>query len=342
MAKSLHQIIADLVDKLSPALRNAFLASIQDVTDNVILADMIKAIEANDYQRAFRVLGLSDAAMRPITKALADIFETGGNAVGDTFPKKLRTNEQAVRSVFRFDVRNPRAEKWLQDQSGSLITRIKEDARVNIRNVMQVNLEAGNNPKTTALDIVGRIGMSGHREGGIIGLAQNQELWVRNARRDLQNLDPNYFKRLRRDKRFDSIVKKAVDNKSPLSADTIEKLISRYKDSLLQLRGETIARTETIQSLNRSEYEAFHQAIDSGAADQSAVKREWDATLDDRTRDTHRAMDGQEVGLDEPFKTPDGELLMFPGDYSLGADASEIINCRCRVKLKVDWLADID
>ena len=47
-----------------------------------------------------------------------------------------------------------------------------------------------------------------------------------------------------------------------------------------------------------------------------------------KTRQTHIDADGQEVGIDEPFVLAGG-LLQYPGDGSLGASLSEIINCNC-------------
>lgn len=341
MAKSLEQILDDLVATLTPKIRDAFQAAIQGVDDTVILTDLIAAIQAGDYEKAFQTLGMSNAALRPITAALQSIFEQGGVAVGSTFPKVLNT--KAGRAVFRFDVTNPRAEKWLKDQSSTLVTRIQEDARVNVRNVMTRGLEAGANPRVTALDIVGRVvPATGQRVGGIIGLSQPQENWVANARRDLTTLNPNYFKRTLRNAKFDSIVRKAIDSKTPLDQPTIDKLITLYKSSLLKSRGNAIARTETIQSLNRAQHEALSQASDMGAVKQKDIQRVWDTAGDDRVRETHREMDGQSVGLDDPFKTPDGYSLMFPGDASLGADAAEVINCRCRVKMAINWLSGID
>jgi hypothetical protein len=341
MAKSLEQILDELIDKLAPKIRDAFRAAIQGVNDQVILTDLIKAVQAKDYEKAFTTLGMSNASLRPITAALQTVFEQGGVAVGSTFPKVLNTG--AGRAVFRFDVTNPRAEQWLKEQSSRLIVQIQEDARVNVRNVITRGLEAGDNPRSTALDIVGRIDTrTGKRVGGIIGLTQQQEGWVANASRDLSELNERYFTRARRDKRFDGIVRKAIDSGQPLDQATIDKLVIRYKSSLLQLRGETISRTETIQSLNRSQHEALLQASDMGAVKQKDVKREWDDAGDSRVRHSHAEMNGQTVGLDEPFKTPSGQLLMFPGDSSLGADASETINCRCRTKMKIDWLANID
>lgn len=338
MAKSLRRIIEELTAKYSPVIRNAFLAAIADISNEVILKDLIKAIEANDVNQAFRVLGMSDAAMRPLTAALAETFEAGGIGAGSTFPRVLHTPFGNTR--FLFDVRATRAENWLREQSSRLIVEIQEDTRVAVRNTLTRGLEAGNNPRVTALDIVGRIGASGKREGGLIGLTSQQESWVNNARADLETLDARYLTRIRRDKRFDKIVERAIKDGKPLTKETIDKLISRYKDSLLQLRGETIGRTESIQSLNRSNFEAIRQAKDIGAL--RGATKEWDSAGDARVRESHRAMDGQVTELEEPFITPDGYSLMFPGDTSLGAPAKEIIQCRCRFKLRMDWLADID
>jgi uncharacterized protein with gpF-like domain len=209
----------------------------------------------------------------------------------------------------------------------------------------------GRNPKNVALDIIGRVDYAtGKRTGGIIGLTSNQSNWVGNVRNELQEINraiveklpqaevSGYFNRELRNKRFDRTILKAVRENQPLPQDTIEKLVTNYKNNALQYRGETIGRTEAIQSLNASKHEAIKQAVDMGAVKASAVKRIWDsAGADGRTRASHLAMDGQSVGLDEPFTSPDGFQLMFPGDTSLGADAGEIINCRCNVRDEIDF-----
>lgn len=46
------------------------------------------------------------------------------------------------------------------------------------------------------------------------------------------------------------------------------------------------------------------------------------------TRDTHLAVDGTVVSQDEPFLVG-GSYLMYPHDTSMGASASEIVNCAC-------------
>lgn len=66
------------------------------------------------------------------------------------------------------------------------------------------------------------------------------------------------------------------------------------------------------------------------------VKKAWLATLDDRTRDSHALLDGEEREIDEEFSNG----LMFPADSE--GEPAEIYNCRCRMvhvfdKYKTDW-----
>lgn len=332
MKKSL---LDKLLDFFIPDIAEGFRASIRNIVDNVILGRVEESIKLGDPVGALRAMGMDQAAFRPLEKALETAFETGGVTVASTVPRPL-----SGAAVFRFDVRNSRAEKWLREQSSTLVTRITEDTQTAIRNVVIEGMRDGRNPRNIALDLVGRINpTTKRREGGLIGLTVPQERWSSNATRDLKEFNERYFSREMRDKRFDRTVRAAFDKKQPLSSETINKLIGRYRDNMLELRGTNIARTEGIQSLNRSEYEAIKQAVESGTVKASQVARIWDSAGDKRVRDSHKEMDGQSVGIDEPFITPDGEKLMHPGDSSLGASGGEVINCRCRVRLSVNWLA---
>jgi hypothetical protein len=75
-----------------------------------------------------------------------------------------------------------------------------------------------------------------------------------------------------------------------------------------------------------------------GMADASALAastldiefvKQWAISGLGNTRETHEAMDGIIVGADEPFTLPEGDLMMYPHDGSMGASAGEIINCAC-------------
>lgn len=354
-----RQTLDDLIDLFTPEIRDVFLAAMQDVVDNAIIGDMIDAIEQGDVIAAFQALGFTQAAMLPIIKIVENAFERGGVLTGDKFPKFLRT--PSGRAIFRFDVRNSRAEAWLRDHSSQLVTQLTDEARDNVRSVIERGMIAGNNPRSTALDIVGRIDpVTRNRVGGVVGLTRNQELWVANTRRDLNDLNrivsdefgsipisefrkkienhPYFARELRRKGSDASIIRELTSGKQ-INADTIDKLVTAYKSNALRYRGEVIARTEAMQALNRSEYEATLQAVDMGALRSNDVKRVWDSAGDNRVRWSHKEMDGQAVGVNEPFVSPSGARLMYPGDTSLGAGGSEVIQCRCRVRMEVDFLA---
>ena len=66
------------------------------------------------------------------------------------------------------------------------------------------------------------------------------------------------------------------------------------------------------------------------------MKKRWIATLDGRTRDSHRKLHGKTVDVDEKF--PNG--LMFPGDPR--GDAKELYQCRCDMVAIVEGVNDED
>lgn len=325
-----------LFNLMSRRIRNAFMAVMKDVSDRVIISQLIRQIETQQIEAAFQTLGLSQAAMRPITAAIDVAYEQGGIFTGQTFPKYIVT--PSGKAVFHFDVRNSRAENWLKTESSSLVSRITEDTRNIVRDKLTESMIKGDNPRRVALDIVGRIDPTTQRRvGGVIGLTQNQEMWVQSARRKLTQLDDSYFDMELRDKRSDGVVRRAIASGKPLPADVVDKLTTRYRDNALRHRGETVGRTEALGALAASDYEAIQQVVDLGAVADGGIEIEWDDAGDLRVRHTHTVMNGQRVKYGEPFKSPSGALLLHPHDRSLGAPASEIIDCRCRTKKVIDW-----
>ena len=93
-----------------------------------------------------------------------------------------------------------------------------------------------------------------------------------------------------------------------------------------------IARTEGHRIQVQSTMNACQNAKDMGAD----VVKQWDSTLDGRTRPSHQKVDGEIRELDEPFSNG----LMFPGDPAGGA--GEVVNCRCALLQRARWALDAD
>lgn len=81
------------------------------------------------------------------------------------------------------------------------------------------------------------------------------------------------------------------------------------------------ARTAVTSAQNGGTYDTLNKASERGIE----LKKEWISTLDGRTRDSHRNLDGETVGTNEKFSNG----LRYPGDPE-GAGA-EVYNCRCTI-----------
>lgn len=331
--------IDQLIDAWSPRLQQAFLQAVQAIRDEAQIGLLVSRLERGDVDGAIKAAGLDPERFHALDKALTDAFNAGGVYGAARIPA-LRDSEGFRLNVI-FNVRNPRAEAWISQRSALLVTEIIQSQRELIRETARAGLAAGQNPRDTAIDLVGRIDpRTKRRVGGAIGLTSSQEEWVRNYRDDLHNLRSSAIQRELRDKRFDRTVSAAIRNGKPIPEDRIDAMVRNYRNNALRYRGEAIARTETMRALHTAQEEAFRQGLEkSGYTDQDVI-RVWRSASDKRVRDTHKALNGQEVrGLEAPFVSPSGARLRYPGDPS--APAAETINCRCTVEMRIDFLRGV-
>ncbi len=82
------------------------------------------------------------------------------------------------------------------------------------------------------------------------------------------------------------------------------------------------ARTAVTGAQNAGRLDSYLRAEEMGIQ----LKKQWLATLDNRTRHAHAVLDGQIRDINEPFEV-DGHKIMFPGDNS--APGYLVYNCRC-------------
>lgn len=320
--------------KAEDAIRKAFQQSIANMK-GAKLSDLIKAIEAKDIDAAIKILKIDRTSLSALETELNNAYYSGAELVVD----KVGNVQTKVGNVlFQFDYRSAAAERWVAEYSSKLIQEVTEEQKSLVRLALEKEIAAGTNPRTAALSLVGKVDpVTGSRVGGMIGLHPTQSQWLGKAWEELNNLDPRYLTRGLRDPRFDSMVKKAIVDGVPLTDEQIRTIMARMEARTLKYRGDVIARTESINALRAGQHEGIKQAVEMGEVDQQDVMKEWDATMDSRTRDSHADMDGEQVGIDEPFNVNDS-LMMYPGDTSMGAAPEEVIQCRCRVSYKIDFI----
>lgn len=111
------------------------------------------------------------------------------------------------------------------------------------------------------------------------------------------------------------------------AGESIEELSARLQSvtDWSASRAATVARTEIISASNAG-------ALAEVRAVNPEASKEWIATLDDRTRPTHREADHETVLLDGTFSVGADELD-FPGDPS--GSPGEIISCRCTLAFHI-------
>ena len=297
---------------------NAFRASIRSVTDEVQIGLLRDALARGDVEAALEAIDLEPAAFEPLRNILVQTYADAGAQA-----------TEGLRGV-RWNSASPRAEQYARNVVGTRITGITDDAVVAVRNSIADGYAFGRTPNRMALDLVGSIGANGRREGGIVGLSAQQEQWVRNMRRALETDPREALRFTRRDRRFDSLLRRS----ERLTQAQIDNIIRSYSNRLLLSRGRTIAVTERGAAINQGRVDAYKNAADKYGLPYSAIRKQWlhtgRAAFD---RPTHEAANRQIVqGADTPFIVG-GIALQHPHDPF--APASETVNCRCEVKL---WL----
>lgn len=215
-----------------------------------------------------------------------------------------------------FDGSSQRTMMALQDHRLRLVRGFSQEQTKVAQTIIQRGLIEGRNPIAQAREI---------RES--IGLTEKQEAQVHRYRTLLETRNRRALQYKLRDARFDPTVARAIEEEKPLAAEQVERMVTRYRERMVKLRAETIARTESMRALHTGTDMMYRQAVDEGTLGKDEIELEWITAKDERVRPSHLVMNGQRRKVGEPFITGLGNLLYFPADPS-GA-AEDTINCRC-------------
>lgn len=316
--QSERQRIEQLVAHQAVRVRRRFNAFLATFRTEPVRRRIRELLEAGRLDLALTMI---DDYTRVLSNIIGDIFAAAAAAEVRALGAQVAALSSGIALTFNPD--NPRAVAIMRRAQLEFIREFSESQRASTRSALITALQQGLGPRQVAQIFEDSI-----------GLTEYQRNAVANYRAALERQD--YAAALGadvRDRRFDSTLERLKSehrllvDRTPLGSDRIDRMVTRYRDRYLRYRAETIARTESHKVVNQARSEAFDQVVDQADIPAGAIERTWWATLDHRTRDTHRLMSGQLRGFHEPFVSPRGAKMMVPGDTSLGAPAEEVINC---------------
>lgn len=297
-----------LISALEPRFQQRFLEVVKTIRDSSTLADLQALILAGNVEEA---LVTAEIAALRLSNMFGDAFVLTGH-------NTARMLENSLDVIVNFDQVNTRALDVMTRNQLRLVREFVDEQRAATRVALLDGIERGANPREMA---------RAFRDS--IGLTAKQQQYVLNYRDQLQRLDSNALQRALRDRRSDPTVLRAIRDGKALTPKQIEMMVGRYHARWLKYRSEVIARTEALKSVHAGNHEMYRQAVDSGTLVADELKRTWDTSEDGRERDHHGSMDGQVVGLFEPFTSGLGnQTLEGPGSFGI---AEEDIQCRCAV-----------
>ena len=223
-----------------------------------------------------------------------------------------------VKSKIQSKIYQKQYQEQLQSQVGGILSEMQRSQFVTVSDYLDKCYEDG---------FIGSI-FDLHGQGVPLTMPINQESMVKAVQLD-SKISKGLYTKLGEDvdllkKRITSEVTRAIATGSTY-AQTAQRLAGQTK--IGYNKAARIARTEGHRIQNSAADDAAHLARDRGAD----VVKQWDATLDGNTRESHVAVDGQIRELDEEF----GNGLMFPGDPR--GSAAEVVNCRCAYLQRARW-----
>lgn len=326
---------AQLVDRLKPEVRQAFMRAVVDLHANVDWPALLAALESGNTFAAIQALNVTEAAFSSYSQALTNAFLESGTATAQMI---VATKQASI--GLRFNMQNPRAQEWIRNNVGNKITGYVQDQILAARTVIESGYAAGNHPHTIARELVGRVGTGGVRQGGILGLDGPRAARLDAVTNGMKTADG--VQGLVVDGRVRYKVNKATEDKilrayrNGTAVPARERVIAerQYSNALLKDRADTVAATETSQAVMSARNESWEQAAEEQGLDSSQVEKTWRHRRGSDGRQTHIEMAGVKVmGLDTPFILSDGSVMQYAHDPAGGAKNN--INCGCDTEYRL-------
>lgn len=315
--------ILEAIKNLTPEMQRAYLESVRLVVSSATYSEVERLIEQDD------ILGLTDYLA---LVGLPAFFEWGRRALLSGAMGELR--DVPFFPPTYFDPLHAAVRLWM-DETFALVRNDIQTEQANAIGIMvQAGQQQGRSVGRIARDLLGVLSpASGLRFGGTVGMAGVDAHARLAARQELTSSDVSqlrgYLRRVLRDPAYDQIIKDAIKNRRPLTAQEAYAIERGYSYRLTEHRAEVVAQMQAHAYFEAGRLAANVQALEAGALQGWYLSKTWRTVGDERVRFSHRTMDRQTVEPDDFFVSGRGALLAFPGDRSAGAGFDEVAGCRC-------------
>lgn len=303
--------------RMEARVRDAFLAAVAVVKDQIVVSKLEEALRAGDAARALALIAIEErfanalrgagleAGLRSFADGVRSAYQAGAEAAMKTLPARVGV-------TMSFDLLNQESVRFLQSYTFDLIQQVTQETRAAVQQVVLRAFKESGHPYEQARTIKNIVGLTARMEQAVDNYRKALEAGG-SALRDALN-------RSLRDGRYDATLLRALRENQALPKAKIDAIVDRYRQRYLQYRARNIARTETLRASAKGQRELWRQAVQQGLLPHEA-KRRWRTADDDRVCPICEALDGEERGLNEPFTGG----IMDPPDVHP--------SCRCSVSL---------
>lgn len=334
---------ANLIAKLQPEVKRAFMASVTDLQAHVDWPRLLSELESMNIDGAIAALNINPAAWAEYSSTMSAAYAAAGASTA------AQITQSGLASVgARFNMANPRAQDWIQKNVASAVVGFSNEQIETARTLISAGYAKGNHPHTIALDLAGRSVGGGRREGGILGLdgprayRYNQVTSMIRTTEGVRHLvvehqDGTLGLKYKVNKATENRILAAWRKGEAVPEDQAAIIRKQYYNALLKDRADTIAETETGNAVMSARAEEWQQFAESQGVSTDAIIKTWQHRrgASKYHRPDHLAMSGVAVrGLNTPFTFPDGTLMQHAHDPDAGPE--HIIQCGCDTEYRID------
>ena len=356
----------------SRRMAGEFLKDVGDMRRGIDMDALERAVSVGDVTAIVGLLHVDEAHLNRTFGALAAYFSLIGTKTIDSIRTQRRPPKVVKQLDIQFATANPRASRWVETATTAIFEHIRLSQIESVQEILSTGIAVGQHPWEMALDLAGRVDKRPREEGdltprrrigGVIGFGRMHQAWYNSFAERLETPEGLLYLMRRAEEvvpgpgeagdfatiykaRYNlinktsyNIIRRAVGQNRPLTDLEKRRLLDMYHNNVMLYRGRAIARTETQGAQNAAQLEAVEQMIDKGALRRELVRKRWRAGIDERTRETHIAANGQIVGIDQDFVVG-GARGPVPGAQVL--PAGERINCRCYVEYDLPFVESVD